>query len=563
MASPESAPFVEIIRERWMVRVRGRVEDAGTRVAWARLAREAGVGQVVDHVEIGDVAGGAAPQAGPWGAWLPGALASLAEGTVTLHPGRIAVRGRCRDEESALRWMDALREALPEGWELTGEMEAEDIGARARLRVEWKPDHVVCRGVLPGADWEAQRKRWSGDTPRTLPIRDEVVPGAEPGEAWVEEVGAFLRWFEAETKEGVVEIEDGRVELRGVVPDVVAKVRLGREARAVAGPEGRVRNFLGIEPPTREMLPQVAATVPALPAVAMPAPPAEPVPTEVAMAKTEAEPTPGPTPPVPAPVPGVGAKPDAAGPLRVEIGPGGGRVRGAVKGTWVADAVRAAGGAFRDETVPSEGARSESWHGALAACLPPLAEHLARGELSLAQGKAVLRGEAKSAEARERLLVAVARALPEGMQVEDGMTVAAGIGPGVAAVSMEPGAEGTEEGAAGEPEAGFSRDIFFNTGSTYLKPEFREHLREAASALEGAGDGATLLIKGYADARGDRGTNEILSRQRAQAIRDHLVKLGVRPARLELVGVGAAEAGSGAGEYVWKQDRRVEVILVR
>jgi outer membrane protein OmpA-like peptidoglycan-associated protein len=109
----------------------------------------------------------------------------------------------------------------------------------------------------------------------------------------------------------------------------------------------------------------------------------------------------------------------------------------------------------------------------------------------------------------------------------------------------------------------FSRNVFFNTGSTYIKPEHREHLREIVAALKANEAGATLLIKGHADPRGDPQINEKLSRERAKAVFDHLVKQGVNPKALEFVGVGAAESGDGTGEYVWKQERRVELTLVK
>jgi len=53
-----------------------------------------------------------------------------------------------------------------------------------------------------------------------------------------------------------------------------------------------------------------------------------------------------------------------------------------------------------------------------------------------------------------------------------------------------------------------------------------------------------LLIKGHADPRGDSQINDDLSRERAKAVFDTLVKQGVDRDHLEFVGVGAAESGT-------------------
>jgi outer membrane protein OmpA-like peptidoglycan-associated protein len=151
-----------------------------------------------------------------------------------------------------------------------------------------------------------------------------------------------------------------------------------------------------------------------------------------------------------------------------------------------------------------------------------------------------LQGVAKTGAGRDRLLAAIARALPNEVRFEDRTTV-----PTEAAEDL------------------FSRNIYFNTGSSYIKPEHREHLREAVAALKASGVDVTLLIKGHADSRGDPQINESLSRERAKAVYDLLARQGVEPKQMEFVGVGAAEAETANGEYAWKQERRVELTVVK
>ena len=66
------------------------------------------------------------------------------------------------------------------------------------------------------------------------------------------------------------------------------------------------------------------------------------------------------------------------------------------------------------------------------------------------------------------------------------------------------------------------------------------------------------LITGHSDSSGDAAANLALSRQRARAVRDHLVRSGITADRLVVNYYGDSRS-SGAGPV----DRRVEVELLR
>lgn len=79
----------------------------------------------------------------------------------------------------------------------------------------------------------------------------------------------------------------------------------------------------------------------------------------------------------------------------------------------------------------------------------------------------------------------------------------------------------------------------FESNSATLSPSSREILRIAAKALAGAPDGTHVVVGGHTDSQGDPVANLALSRQRAQAVVDALVALGVPAGRLSARGQGS------------------------
>ena len=95
--------------------------------------------------------------------------------------------------------------------------------------------------------------------------------------------------------------------------------------------------------------------------------------------------------------------------------------------------------------------------------------------------------------------------------------------------------------------------FYFASGKSDLAGGAADVLADAAKA---AGEGKTLSISGFHDASGDQAVNEELAKQRAFAVRDALVAMGVDAGQLELVKPAAA-AGEGANA----EARRVEVAV--
>ncbi len=528
-------------REEHVVVLEGQVPSAAVKARWNQAALATGAGHVVDHVRCRGGLGSQAP-------WIPSAVSHLAawlqgidEGEIRWGAGRLTLSGRARSAEIATLLVTEATRALPGGWVLENRLV---MAPRASLRIRWEDGAMLCDGALPKGAWQVRKVAWTSRPGIQLVIRDRVLESSAPAPPWLEELPLFLEQFQGEVREGTVEMDSSVIVLRGQVTQLATKLRLGREARAVFGASIEVRNYLEVDPSTRMPEPVIAAAAP---------PPAS---------KPVASMTPAPQP---APVAPTAQKTVAAmapaQPQERSKGEGKGNRVGGITIVAEASLVRLNGQlpdkalqstiagsceslpgsrkiADRTEIVPE--IRPEPWHEAIPSFLLAISEHLTQGEFRIEDGRASLQGEARSAQGRDRLLAAVARALPDDVRIDDRTTVPA---------------EAISEG--------FSRNIFFNTGSTYIKPEYREHLREIVATLKANEAGATLLIKGHADPRGDPQINEKLSRERAKAVFNHLVKQGVSPKSLESVGVGAAESGDGSGEYVWKQERRVELTLVK
>lgn len=105
-----------------------------------------------------------------------------------------------------------------------------------------------------------------------------------------------------------------------------------------------------------------------------------------------------------------------------------------------------------------------------------------------------------------------------------------------------------------------SGDILFDSGQATLKASAKKDLDRVVSQIR-QHSGATVRIEGHTDTDPIRkskwGSNEALSKARADAVRDYLVSKGIARNDITTVGMGAAQPkGSKAAS------RRVEVVIV-
>ena len=102
--------------------------------------------------------------------------------------------------------------------------------------------------------------------------------------------------------------------------------------------------------------------------------------------------------------------------------------------------------------------------------------------------------------------------------------------------------------------------ILFPSGSSTILPASKAQLDEIAAAL--AADRAlTLNIVGHTDNMGNPAANQVLSEQRAAAVRDYLVQAGTQAARLTAAGAGDTQPIAGNDSPQGRaQNRRVELV---
>jgi outer membrane protein OmpA-like peptidoglycan-associated protein len=106
-------------------------------------------------------------------------------------------------------------------------------------------------------------------------------------------------------------------------------------------------------------------------------------------------------------------------------------------------------------------------------------------------------------------------------------------------------------------------EIRFHLDSDVIEERSHPALDVLAEALTSNPDIAMVEVQGHSDERGTYEYNLGLSSRRADAVIAHLVGKGVDRARLRGRGFGANRpAARGAGEAAWRQNRRVEFLIV-
>ena len=97
-------------------------------------------------------------------------------------------------------------------------------------------------------------------------------------------------------------------------------------------------------------------------------------------------------------------------------------------------------------------------------------------------------------------------------------------------------------------------DFLFETNSATLKPEAQAQLNELATWVKCTPKG-TLILEGHADPRGTQAHNMELSANRAAAVRQKLIEMGVGQDRIVLTIYGE----NGPKRATFAEDRRVTV----
>jgi uncharacterized protein (TIGR03382 family) len=106
--------------------------------------------------------------------------------------------------------------------------------------------------------------------------------------------------------------------------------------------------------------------------------------------------------------------------------------------------------------------------------------------------------------------------------------------------------------------------IFFANGKATILPASFPLLRQVAQVIRANPQLELIRVEGHTDDRGDDGANLVLSRSRAEAVRDRLIMEGIDPTRLDAVGYGEAKPiASNKTNKGREQNRRVEFTTVK
>ncbi len=105
-------------------------------------------------------------------------------------------------------------------------------------------------------------------------------------------------------------------------------------------------------------------------------------------------------------------------------------------------------------------------------------------------------------------------------------------------------------------------NVTFDVNKSQVKPQFLDVLGSVVTVLKEY-QSTMIEIAGHTDSSGSESYNQLLSQSRAQSVTDELVKLGVKPVRVDTVGYGEARpVASNDTAQGRQQNRRVELTLL-
>jgi outer membrane protein OmpA-like peptidoglycan-associated protein len=107
-----------------------------------------------------------------------------------------------------------------------------------------------------------------------------------------------------------------------------------------------------------------------------------------------------------------------------------------------------------------------------------------------------------------------------------------------------------------------SGSVLFASNKYMLLPAARERLNQVAQALLSGDPKTQFVVEGHTDSRGKAEVNQVLSQNRADAVRDYLIERGVPAERITAEGHGAdnpvADNKTADGRA---NNRRVEIVV--
>jgi outer membrane protein OmpA-like peptidoglycan-associated protein len=579
---PDLEPSLHAKLEGGVLSLHGRVPSDADRKRLSDAASATGTTKVANTLEVNP-----AVKSAPWLASVPGLFKSLfsnrPSGGLSFDGAPWRIAGETDNAVTREALLAEASKLLPQGvtMESSGLRLAAAPGMPVRLVL--KDGRLTVTGALPVESRKAAAEKALDQLrPTTLDLSQLSVNPVAVTPPWADSVFALAKDFFRGAETGELEIQPQSVRMKREFPSTSERDKL-LASLTKALPEGIAlidQTFLPstvalvATPPISKPVPTPPATPPVMPAPPVPAKPTPPAvpPATMALAAAPSQSAPAapapitvasvPAPPKPAPTPAP-AKPAAKTPPKSTAKSGsksqpwmvarfqeserllqGNLPDQASRKVLAAALAKTTGSAkFVDDVTISRSTERAAWVPALAGFLPYFGGLVPDGIVEIRDGTLTLSGQAFDPPTRDRLLAELSQSLPDDLlKVEDHMTLAHETSP---SGSLEPFL------------------VYFNSNSDWIRPDGRDQIEKVTALAKTFPAGSTVLVKGFADARGDARSNQKLSELRAKAVREQLLDLGLSKDQLELIAVGSAESSRGRSDQVWKKDRRVEIIPVR
>ena len=108
---------------------------------------------------------------------------------------------------------------------------------------------------------------------------------------------------------------------------------------------------------------------------------------------------------------------------------------------------------------------------------------------------------------------------------------------------------------------GYLKDAFFDYNRYDIRPDQRDGLAKNAVWLR-EHPTVKITVEGHCDERGTSQYNMALGEQRAQAVKEYLVQLGIDASRIQIISYGNERPfEAGHDERAWAQNRRDHFLM--
>lgn len=116
--------------------------------------------------------------------------------------------------------------------------------------------------------------------------------------------------------------------------------------------------------------------------------------------------------------------------------------------------------------------------------------------------------------------------------------------------------------ASSDPSISTSFIVYFDSGSAKLNAESKRYVRQIVTDILADEEGYEIVLNGHTDTLGPDGFNLRLSESRVEAVRAHMVALGVPPVRISTFAFGKSDPKIPTADGVSEpRNRRVEIFV--